>query len=386
MNRAVELAGRFSALHGETPRVFRAPGRVNLIGEHTDYNDGFVMPAAIHFSTWIAAAPRADRTLAMQSVDFDERREFSLDEPNPKALNHWSDYVRGVAVILERAGHRLRGTNLMVRGEVPIGSGLSSSAAIEVAAASALLAVSGIEVPKTQLAQLCQRAENEFVGMRCGIMDQFISCHGRAGHALMLDCRSLEFRLAPLPVGVTLVICNTMVHHELAAGEYNKRRADCEMGVQLLKRALPHITALRDVTPQDLERFGHALPETIYRRCRHIIGENARVERAALALEQGDLEMFGKLMGESHASLRDDFEVSCTELDVMVEAAVKADGVYGARMTGGGFGGCTINLVASERVGEFEACVAHEYRAVTGTTPVIYKTDAVNGAEEVVLT
>jgi galactokinase len=372
----------FQALYGAQPRVFRAPGRVNLIGEHTDYNDGFVMPAAIEFSTWVAASARDDRTLAIRSENFSESREFPLDDADARAEHHWSDYIRGVAVILERAGHRLRGANLLIRGEVPIGSGLSSSAAIEVATASALLAVSGISLGRVEIALLCQRAENEFVGMRCGIMDQFISCSGRAGHALMLDCRSLDYRLLPLPSGVRLVICNTMVHHELAGGEYNRRRADCEAGVRHLARALPHIKALRDATLADLEQHGRDLPEVVYRRCRHVIGENARVEQAAAALERGDLSAFGSLMRASHASLRDDYEVSCQELDLMVELANKAEGVYGARMTGGGFGGCTINLVRNENVPAFQESVARGYREATGKDPVIYVSSAVDGASE----
>ena len=372
----------FAALYGAQPRVFRAPGRVNLIGEHTDYNDGFVMPAAIEFSTWVAAAARADRTLAIRSENFSESREFSLDDTAARADHHWSDYVRGVAVVLERAGHRLRGANLLIRGEVPIGSGLSSSAAIEVATASALLAVSGISLDRVQIALLCQRAENEFVGMRCGIMDQFISCCGRAGHALMLDCRSLDYRLLPLPPEARLVICNTMVHHQLAGGEYNKRRADCEAGARHLARALPHIKALRDATLEDLAKYGHDLPEVVYRRCRHVIGEDARVEQAAEALDRRDLDAFGGLMRESHTSLRYDYEVSCEELDVMVELASQVKGVYGARMTGGGFGGCTINLVHHEHVAEFQDAVARGYREATGKEPVLYVSSAMDGAGE----
>lgn len=363
--------------------MFRAPGRVNLIGEHTDYNDGFVMPAAIEFSTWVAACGRPDRKLAIHSENFSESREFQLDDANPKPQGHWSDYVRGVAVVLERSGHRLCGANLLIRGEVPIGSGLSSSAAIEVATAFALLAVSGIALDRTEIAKLGQRAENEFVGMRCGIMDQFIACRAQAGHALMLDCRSLDFRRAPLPPGVRLVIGNTMVHHELAGGEYNRRRADCEAGVRHLARTLPHVTALRDVTPADLEQHGRDLPETVYRRCRHVIAENARVEQAATALDQGDLERFGRLMADSHASLRDDYEVSCSELDTMVEIASQIPGVYGSRMTGGGFGGCTINLVREECVDEFRRAVARRYQEATGREPLVYVSGAAAAACEV---
>ncbi len=383
MKQATEVSKAFETLYGRKPRVFRAPGRVNLIGEHTDYNDGFVMPAAIEFSTFVAAAPRPDRKLAIYSENFSESREFPLDDPTAHGEKHWSDYVRGVAFALERNGHRVCGTDLYIRGEVPIGSGLSSSAAIEISTALALLAVSGIELDRRQLALLGQQAENEFVGMRCGIMDQFISCHGKANHALMLDCRSLDYRLLPLPANARLVICNTMVHHALAGGEYNKRRADCEAGVKHLSQFLPGIKALRDVTLPQLEKYGNGLPEVVYRRCRHVVSEDGRMEQAAVALNGGQLETFGELMYASHASLRIDYAVSCEELDIMVDLASRVKGVYGARMTGGGFGGCTINLVQAEHVDEFKATVAPGYEKATGKAPVIYVTSAVEGAEEV---
>ena len=383
MNHAAELRRAFQARWGSTPRIFRAPGRVNLIGEHTDYNDGFVMPVAIEFSTWVAAAGRPDRMLGIYSENFSEAREFPLDDSAPQRQDDWSDYVRGVAVTLERAGYRLRGTNLLIRGAVPIGGGLSSSAAIEIATAFALLGIAGRTVDRTEIAKVGQRAENEFVGMWCGIMDQFIACHAMAGHALMLDCRSLEFRLAPLPPGIRMVVGNTMVRHELAGGEYNRRRADCQEGVRHMTRVLPQIRALRDVTPAELEHYGRGLPETVFRRCRHVISENIRVEQAAAALKLGDLDRFGRLMAESHASLRDDYQVSCPELDTMVEIAASQPGVYGSRMTGGGFGGCTINLVREAHVDEFCATVSRKYQEATGKQPKMYVTNAAGGAGEV---
>src|ERR1700739_1868597 len=244
---AAQLAERFRERYGHTPRLFRAPGRVNLIGEHTDYNDGFVMPSAIEFYVWTAINPRNDRKLIVHSENFPDCVEIDLDQPNPKAKAHWSDFIQGIATTLERAGHRLCGANLVIQGDVPIGSGLSSSAAIEVATATALFQNSGVILAGTQLAQLCQRAENEFVGARVGIMDPFVSCCGHAGHALMLDCRSLDYELLPIPESVSLVICNTMVKHTLASSEYNTRRQECEKGVQLLRAALPEVRALRDV-------------------------------------------------------------------------------------------------------------------------------------------
>jgi galactokinase len=371
-----------STQNSET-RIFRAPGRVNLIGEHTDYNDGFVMPVALDFSTWATVSPLENRKLQIFSENFDEEVEVDLDDQNLVARGHWSDYPIGVAVTLERAGYRLRGAKLRIRGEVPIGSGLSSSAAVEVATAGALVANSGLHIDARELALLCQRAENEFVGARVGIMDQFVSLFGQAHKALLLDCRSLEFRLLPLPDNVRLIICNTMVKHELASSAYNERRAQCEAGVNYLKKFYPNVTALRDVTFEQLEQHRSGLPEVVYRRCRHVITENARVLEAGEALEQGDLNSFGQLMAESHQSLRDDYEVSSEELDLMVELAQKIDGIYGARMTGGGFGGCTVNLVRTEKTEEFRAHVAEGYERVTKIKPEIYITTAADGAEEV---
>jgi galactokinase len=364
-------------------RVFRAPGRVNLIGEHTDYNEGFVMPAAINFSTTVTITARADRRLSVFSENCEETIEFDLDEPKPRAAGHWSDYVKGVAVVLERSGHRLQGANLRIHGEVPLGAGLSSSAALEVSTAYALLANSGLNVPPVEVAKLCQRAENEFVGMRCGIMDQFICCCGQVDKAVMLDCRSLEYRLLPLPASVRLVISNTMVKHELASSEYNVRRAECEAGVQHFAQSRPNVRALRDVTAAELERSRVDLSDVIYRRCRHVVSENTRVLEAAEALESSDLEAFGQLMNESHRSLRDDYEVSCKELDLMVELAGQVKGVYGSRMTGGGFGGCTISMVRENSVEEFKRTVADGYQEVTGLTPEIYVCSASAGAGEV---
>ena len=366
-----------------TARTFRAPGRVNLIGEHTDYNEGFVMPVAIGFSTFVTISARTDRKLCLSSEGFSQDVEFDLDDPNPTPTGDWSDYPRGVAITLEHAGYRLTGAALRIRGEVPIGAGLSSSAAIEVATCAALLNNSGFSVEPVEMAKLCQRAENEFVGMRCGIMDQFVSSCGQAGKALMLDCRSLDYQLLPLPSRTRLIICNTMVKHSLLGGEYNTRRAECEAGVRHFAQSRPNVRSLRDVTQSDLKLYGDDLSEVIFRRCRHVITENARVIIAAKALKRDDLESFGELLNDSHRSLRDDFEVSCPELDLMVELAQQLPGVYGARMTGGGFGGCTVNLVDEENVEEFKRIVSQGYAEATGLVPDIYVTGAAEGAEEV---
>ena len=341
------------------------------------------MPAAIDFSVYARITPREDRKLQIHSANFEDEIEVDLDDATLEARHHWSDYPIGVAVMLERAGHRLRGARLDIRSEVPMGSGLSSSAAVEVAAACALVASSGVAVDRKELALICQQAENEFVGARVGIMDQFVALFGEAQRALLLDCRSLEYKLLPLPARVRLVVCNTMVKHELASSAYNERRAQCEAGVQHLARFLPHVTALRDVTFEQLEQFGRDLPEVVYRRCRHVITENARVLAAAEALQTGELDRFGQLMAESHRSLRDDYEVSAPELDLMVELASKVEGVYGARMTGGGFGGCTINLVDVDHVEGFQRVVAEGYEQGTRLKPEIYVCEASKGAEQI---
>jgi galactokinase len=371
----------FAKLFGGEPRVFRAPGRVNLIGEHTDYNDGFVMPAAIGYYTWIAVAPRRDRRLRVHSQNFNETRELDLGVATK--AGEWTDYVLGVALELAAAGHEVSGADMVIHGEVPIGSGLSSSAAIEVATAYALSALAGIDLDLTSLAKICQAAENRFVGTRCGIMDQFVSARGHPGRALSLDCRSLAYELVPLPEGVRLVVCNTMLRHSLATGEYNTRRRECETGVRHLAQSVPGIRALRDVTPHQLEQYGRDLPSLVYRRCRHVISENARVEESARALARGDMAAFGNLMYASHASLRDDYEVSCRELDLMVDIARATPGAVGARMTGGGFGGCTVNLVRDSEVRGFCESVSSAYGSATGKTPELYVCTPAAGVHEV---
>jgi len=380
MTRGRELLESFQVRFGTSASVFRAPGRVNLIGEHTDYNEGFVLPAAIGFSCWVGIAPRDDRKLVLYSENFREMHEASLDELGTGSGN-WTDYPLGVAWALQDAGYRLRGANLYIAGDVPLGAGLSSSAAIEVSSGYALLSVAGHAVDRTELAKLCQRAENEFVGARVGIMDQFVSCHGRAGHALMIDCRSLEYRALKVPPGMSLVICNTMVKHTIQAGEYNVRRAECEEAVRKLSAALPGIRSLRDVSMEQLVENRQLLTEALYRRCRHIILENGRVAAVAELFERGETHGLGELMAASHESMRDDYEISCRELDVMVEIAGRQRGVYGARMTGGGFGGCTINLVDAENAAEFRQRVATEYESAIGLRPDIYICEASQGAE-----
>jgi len=379
----LQLLDAFKAHFGTAASVYRAPGRVNLIGEHTDYNDGFVLPAAIEFYCWAAAAPRRDGRLIIYSEKFKETVEVALDSLSPLETKHWANYPLGVASALRQAGKPLTGANIYIAGEVPFGAGLSSSAAVEVATGFALLGQSGLVVDRSELAQLCQKAENEFVGARVGIMDQFISCYGRASHALLLDCRSLQHEFVKIPADLQLVICNTMVKHELASSEYNARRAECEEGVRILRKAFPEIRALRDVSLSQLDEHRRNLPLTVFARCRHVITENARVKTAVEAFRREDRQALGRLMRDSHRSLRDDYEVSCKELDLMVEIAEVQEGLIGARMTGGGFGGCTINLVECAAVSDFRRNVAAAYFSKTGLTPEIFVSPASDGAQQV---
>ncbi len=378
--QARDLAVEFAYRFGRVPRVSRAPGRVNLIGEHTDYNDGFVMPAALEFATLTAASPRPDRRLRVYSMIMDETREFDLDSP-PRAGNaDWSDYVVGVALMLEKSGRRLSGADLVIFTDVPIGSGLSSSAALEVSSAHALITAAGLPFDAIETAKLCQRAENDFVGMRCGVMDQYISCCGVAGHALLIDCRSLGSRNVAIAPNLRLLVANSSVRHQHAGGEYNARREACEEGVRLLSRHLGPIKALRDVTPEQLSAQRRKLPDLIYRRCRHIVTENARVLEAERALNAGDFLACGRAMNASHVSMRDDFEITCPEIDALVGLAQAVDGVYGSRMTGGGFGGCTVSLVEADAVDRVSQVLIDGYRVATGLEAEIFACAPSDGA------
>jgi galactokinase len=386
---AVALRRAFQDVYGiedQAPRLFRAPGRVNLIGEHTDYNDGFVLPMAIDRETVIAARPHDGRRVRIYSLNVDEHVEFDLDQPGERERGIWLDYIEGVARALERRGVRLRGADLAISSDVPVGAGLSSSAALEVSAGLALASVSGIEVDKVELALAGQEAEHTYVGAKVGIMDQFIAALGRAGHALLIDCRTLETTAIPVDTTETLIaICDSRVKHELSASEYNTRRSECEQGVELLRReGLKDIRALRDVSAADLQKYEHALPEKVRQRCRHVVTENARTRAAADALTNGRLQEMGQLMLASHESLRHDYEVSCRELDALVAIAMSIKGAaLGARMTGGGFGGCTVNLVRRDALENFRETITREYISATGQTPNIYVSEAGEGAREV---
>jgi|SRR5579871_748438 len=381
MNLA-EFAKNFENRFQSRARFFRAPGRVNLIGEHTDYNDGFVLPAAIGFSTYVAVAPRTDRRLVIHSEQFPEIFNFDLGELPKQRTGNWCDYILGVAAVLQQQGLKISGTNLLVHGEVPIGAGLSSSAAVEVASAFALLSTINLQLPIPELARLCRHAENTFVGARVGIMDQFVSCAGKAGHAILLDCRTLAFEPAPVPSNLQLVVCNTTVKHDLATGTYNVRRAECEAAVKYFERWDSGVHALRDVSTAFLEQHANEVPPVILKRCSHVIHENQRTLQTVQALKDGDLAQIGQLMHASHASLRDLYEVSCRELDIMVDTAQNLPGFVGGRMTGGGFGGCTVNLVRTENISEFAERISHQFQKATGITPQIYICSAEDGAQE----
>jgi galactokinase len=382
-SRIKEVTTAFERQFDGSPRTFAAPGRVNLIGEHTDYNDGFVMPFAIDRDTLTAAIARDTGVLNVIALDLNERVKIDLNAPAAERQGTWVDYVEGTARSVADRFKLSIGADLVFTSNVPIGAGLSSSAAIEVSIGFALLSLAGIDIDREKLAFAAQYAENEYVGTRSGIMDQFTSVFGKAGHAMLLDCRSLEREHIPLSIkGACLVVCNTRVKHELASSEYNLRREECEEGVKLLTKKKADIKSLRDVTETDLERYGCDLPETMARRCRHVVTENVRTLAAADALRLGDAAEVGRLMFDSHRSLRDDYEVSCPELDNLVSAASRVDGVFGARMTGGGFGGCTVNLIRSDVYEDFIACVTREYSARFDAEPEIYAFVAADGASE----
>jgi galactokinase len=365
--------------HAE-PDLFAAPGRVNLIGEHTDYAEGFVMPAAIDFATLAGISPRADGNIVVYSENYKTERTFEASALPAAAGHHWTDYPLGVVSILAGEGHTIPGFSLSLWGDVPLGSGLSSSAAVEVATALAVTSLIGVTYPGPVLARLCQRAENEFVGASCGIMDQFISANGAKDHALLLDCRDLSFILAPIPENVALVIANTMVKHAITGGEYTTRRAEVEAACAVIAGHRPGVRFLRDATVDDLEQWGHEMTPNSLKRARHVITENLRTVAAAQALIRRDLPELGRLMAEAHRSYSQDFEASCAEADAMVSLAQDLPGLIGARLTGGGFGGCTINLVEQSQAAVFAQTLAARYAAQIGIVPQVHICHASGGA------
>ena len=355
--------------------VVRAPGRVNLIGEHTDYNDGFVLPMTINRAIWMALRPRQDRTVDVHSLDFDEAERFSLDDVH-HGLAGWAEYVQGVAWALQEAGYHLRGWEGVVTGDIPVGAGLSSSAALEMAAARAFATVSDLSWDTAAMAKIGQRAENKWVGVKCGIMDQMISAGGKADHALLIDCRSLEAEAVPLPPETLVVILDTATRRGLVDSAYNERREQCEAAALFF-----NVAALRDVSFEQFESRADGMPEVVRRRARHVITENARTLQAAGAMRQGDAEALGQLMNASHDSLRNGFQVSSDELDAMVACARKEEGCLGARMTCAGFGGCAVALVSAGAAQVFARNVSACYEAATARHPSIHICTATDGAE-----
>ena len=382
------LTNVFRETFGGAPAHFvRAPGRVNLLGEHVDYNDGFVLPAAIDRATYVAFSPTNADLSTLVAVDFNQRASFSPQtilsktQRDGSPLPEWALYPAGVMWALNEDQQETRGMNAVFASNVPRGSGLSSSASVEMAFILAWQTTSDWTLPSMRRALLGQKAENQYVGVNCGIMDQFASACGVENKLLLLDCRSLDWKTVPLPEDVAIVIADTTIRRKLTSGEYNKRRAACEEAVRLLKQDLPHIRALRDVSVEEFNRFADKLPEEVSKRARHVVEEIERSNQAEALLEAGNVQHFGELMNQCHASLRDFYEVSSPELNVMASVAQSLEGCYGARLTGAGFGGCTVNLVARGQAETFSTLLARGYQSQTGIQPEIYITRASNGAE-----
>lgn len=376
MNLLEKVESEFQKIYGGVPDIIvRAPGRVNLIGEHTDYNDGFVLPMAIDRSFWIALSPRKDGRVEVYSADLDEAEAFEIH-----GLSHnrgkWGEYLRGIAWYLGKFGHTLTGWNGVCAGDIPIGAGLSSSAAVELATARAFCAVSDIEWNPVEMAKVAQRTEVEWVGVNCGIMDQLISAAGISGHALLIDCRSLDFSQVPIPDGTAVVVLDTATRRGLVDSAYNERRSQCEGAAKFFG-----VPALRDVGMQEFEKKAEEMPDLMRKRAKHIISENERTLQAAAVMVAGDAVEMGRLMNESHKSLSDDFEVSSTALNAIVAAAQSRAECFGARMTGAGFGGCGVALIEKERAKEFTTAVSAEYQKRTGLEANLYVCQAEGGAE-----
>jgi len=382
-----QLTQKYQEKFGDAPtHIARAPGRVNLLGEHVDYNDGFVLPAAIDRATYIAFSQTDAPHTTLVAADFDQQASFSTEtvptktQPDGSPLPEWALYPAGVMWTLLEESLPAKSINAVFVSDVPRGSGLSSSASIEMAFMIAWQTLGGWEMPSMQRALLGQKAENKYVGVNCGIMDQFASACGVENKLLLLDCRSLEWKTLPLPANVSIVIADTTVRRKLTSGEYNKRRSACEEAVRLIKHDLSDIHSLRDVSIEEFNRLANKLPDEVEKRTRHVVEEIERSDQAEALLKAGDVQNFGRLMNECHISLRDLYEVSCPELNVMVEVAQSIKGCHGARLTGAGFGGCTVNMVAYENVDNFVQALTSGYESKTGLHPEIYVTGASNGA------
>jgi galactokinase len=381
----LKLRSAFAELSPSEPRLFSAPGRVNLIGEHTDYNEGFVLPMAANLRTYVAAGKRNDGRVVVHSGDLNETAQFSLNDrisSSQTGSNRWVSYIQGITYFLCAAGLRCDGANLAIASDVPIGAGLSSSAALEIAVGFALAQLAELKISRLELARVAQEAEHVFVGTKSGLMDQLTAAFAEENHAMLIDCRSFQVTQIPMSLqGTAVAVCDTRVKHELVSSAYNERREECESAVRILREIKPNVRALRDLGPDDFDLVEN-LPEPERRRARHVITENQRTLAAAQSLAAGDAAALGQLMRESHKSLRDDYEVSCSELDIMCDLALGLEGVLGARMMGGGFGGCTINLVAIEKLAEFADSMTVGYQQATGLRPSIHVVQPDAGVSE----
>lgn len=383
----MEIQDLFKREFGVEPQLIaRAPGRVNLLGEHVDYNDGLVLPAAIDREVQLAAALTVEQRVSLYAIDLDERTIFSLDALDEKVdlegkpLPGWALYPAAVAWTLQEAGFQVSGIQAVYSSDIPIGAGLSSSAAVEIGFGVLWRAFGKLDIDQLKLAELCQRAENVYVGVSCGLMDQFASACGIEGHALCFDTRSLEWETAPLPSGTALIIADSGVRRALASSAYNQRRAECEQAVELLQQSMPEIHSLRDVSPTEFAAYSFFLPPIIRRRAEHVVKEIARVQSAVSALRREDIRAFGALMYSGHASLRDLYEVSTPELDTLVEITRQLPGCFGSRLTGAGFGGCTISLVEEEKAPDFIRGLKDRYQQKTGRQAQVYSCKASDGA------
>jgi galactokinase len=374
---------RIAAALAANSRLFRAPGRINIIGEHTDYNDGLVLPTNTALYTWLTVLPRVDRTVQVTTVNLKDTQSFSLDDIRRNDHPGWLDYVKGVAAQLQEEGIRIRGAEISVDGEIPIGGGLSSSASLEIAIATALLNISDAEMRPERIAELCQRAEQLYAGASCGIMDQFsIACCNR-GEAILLDCRSLETTAVAIPKQMSLLVTDCGVKHRLPDGSYNNRADECRQAVDLIAEFQPGVRSLRDISMLSLQKFETRLGDLLFRRSRHVVSEIHRVTEAFSALQTGDLGKLGALVSASHASLRDDFEVSCDEVEALVEIADSCDGVLGSRMVGAGFGGCVLSVTRTDQLESTINEIGNAYGAIIGKAPWIHAVSPTDPAEEV---
>jgi len=382
--QTARLVERHKEVYGSTEgiRVFRAPGRVNLIGEHTDYNSGLVLPIALEYACFVASAPNNAGMLRIRSENNQESRAWPIaDVPRQEPSRDWSDYVLGVAVEIHRMGHPLQPVDLLIQSDVPLGAGLSSSAALEVSAALALLRDRSI--PPLELARIARRAENNFAGMPCGVMDQYVSVFGQENAAILIDCLTLEHRPVRLPDGIEIAAVNSMVKHELGQSAYRDRVRECGDAVEKIQRRYPNVGSLREIASRELDALEPTIPDAVLRRARHVTSENERVEAFVAACERGDIEEMGRLLVASHRSLQHDYEVSCPELDFLVDAALAIPGVLGARMTGGGFGGCIVALMEHGRYDEFAESISRAYQQQYGREPEVYRCKPSKGAGEV---